>query len=314
LQTGRLASARADTHLPDPLPARLAYSRTGSVDPFVLNQDGDGRAAIDRRRVGPFDAVRVTYHRHAATETLKTVAEGDCFIALQIAGSSVIGHGAHEHAVEASDVVLVDSSRPLRIRRSGRLVVIAVRVPAATMDGHLPDWRKRSCMPLDRGMAALIGALVRTAFEQVASGTGSRSAVASAILDLVAASDDEPDEVEPAPVPPIVRTIQTYLLGRLGDAELTPLQIARHHGLSERQLHRAFHAGGISLCRWLRQTRLDRCAAELADPAMSHRSITRIAFDCGFNDAAHFSRIFRAEFDCAPREYRAAAVAAARKS
>jgi len=299
--------------LPDPLPARLAYSRTGSLDPFVLNQDGDGRAAIDRRRVGPFDAVRVTYHRHAATETLAAVPAGDCFITVQIAGSSVIGHGAHEHAVHASDVVLVDSSRPLRIRRSGRVVVVTVRVPAGTMDEHLPDWRDRSCKPLDRSMAAMVGALVRTAFEQMTSGTRSRSAIAAAILDLLAASDDEPDEVAPAPVPPIVRTIQTYLLGRLSNIELTPLQIARHHGLSERQLHRAFHAAGISLCHWIRQTRLDRCAAELADPAMSHRSITSIAFDCGFNDAAHFSRIFRAEFDCAPREYRAAALAAARE-
>jgi AraC-like DNA-binding protein len=34
------------------------------------------------------------------------------------------------------------------------------------------------------------------------------------------------------------------------------------------------------------------------------RSISNIAYGCGFNDAAHFSRAFRARFGCAARELR----------
>jgi AraC-like DNA-binding protein len=38
---------------------------------------------------------------------------------------------------------------------------------------------------------------------------------------------------------------------------------------------------------------------------LCNRTITEIAFGWGFSDAAHFSRIFRARFGCAPRELRA---------
>jgi methylphosphotriester-DNA--protein-cysteine methyltransferase len=66
---------------------------------------------------------------------------------------------------------------------------------------------------------------------------------------------------------------------------------------------------GTSLCRWIKQARLDHCAADLSNPDLRERSITEIAFGWGFNDAAHFSRTFRAEFGMAPREYRSSAFA-----
>ena len=46
---------------------------------------------------------------------------------------------------------------------------------------------------------------------------------------------------------------------------------------------------------------------DLCDPALAARTISEIAFGWGFNDAAHFSRAFRARFGAAPRELRALA-------
>ena len=43
----------------------------------------------------------------------------------------------------------------------------------------------------------------------------------------------------------------------------------------------------------------------LCDPALAARSISEIAVAWGFNDAAHFSRAFRARFGRSPRELRA---------
>jgi AraC-like DNA-binding protein len=69
-----------------------------------------------------------------------------------------------------------------------------------------------------------------------------------------------------------------------------------------------FQTVGVSVCRWIRQSRLDRCAAQFADRTQRDRSITDIAFSCGFNDAAHFSRLFRAEFRQTPSQYRESAL------
>ena len=58
-------------------------------------------------------------------------------------------------------------------------------------------------------------------------------------------------------------------------------------------------------CRdWIWAQRLELARRELCDPALAARSISDIAFGCGFNDAAHFSRAFRARFGCTARELR----------
>lgn len=78
--------------------------------------------------------------------------------------------------------------------------------------------------------------------------------------------------------------------------------IARYVGCSGRQLERAFSAAlGVAPAAFQRQLRTDYACWMLEN---SPRSITEIAFDCGFSDAAHFSREFRNAFGLSPRDYR----------
>ncbi len=79
--------------------------------------------------------------------------------------------------------------------------------------------------------------------------------------------------------------------------------IARYVGCSGRQLERAFNAAlGVAPAAFQRQLRNDYARWMLEN---SPRSITEIAFDCGFSDAAHFSREFRKTSGLSPRQYRA---------
>ena len=50
--------------------------------------------------------------------------------------------------------------------------------------------------------------------------------------------------------------------------------------------------------------RLEECARRLRDPADAARSVTEIAFDCGFTDASYFGRSFRQRYGQTPREFR----------
>ena len=43
----------------------------------------------------------------------------------------------------------------------------------------------------------------------------------------------------------------------------------------------------------------------LANPAFAHRHIYDIAYDCGFTNEAHFSRVFRRAFGVSPSDARA---------
>ncbi len=62
--------------------------------------------------------------------------------------------------------------------------------------------------------------------------------------------------------------------------------------------------GGDTVAAAIRRFRLDRCREELEDRRQRARSITEIAFRWGFNDSAHFSRVFKARFGMSPRAVR----------
>jgi AraC-like DNA-binding protein len=53
------------------------------------------------------------------------------------------------------------------------------------------------------------------------------------------------------------------------------------------------------------QQRLQACRRALAEPSAAQRTVTDIAMSKGFNNLAHFSRVFKARDGTSPSEYRA---------
>jgi AraC-like DNA-binding protein len=72
--------------------------------------------------------------------------------------------------------------------------------------------------------------------------------------------------------------------------------------MSHTRLNRIFRkVHGATVFNWLREYRLERARSYLKDDA---RSITTIAFQCGFSSASHFSQSFKKQYQCSPVEYR----------
>lgn len=79
--------------------------------------------------------------------------------------------------------------------------------------------------------------------------------------------------------------------------------IAGSMGVSTDRLERAFRKEtGMPPASYLRQMRLKHAADLLLH---SKAQIAAIALSCGFGNASSFTRAFRGEFDCTPREMRA---------
>lgn len=69
------------------------------------------------------------------------------------------------------------------------------------------------------------------------------------------------------------------------------------------QVHRKLTAlTGLSTNSFIRSVRLVKAKAMLIENA--HFSIAAIAYDCGFNDPAYFSRAFKQEFGLTPQGWR----------
>lgn len=100
-------------------------------------------------------------------------------------------------------------------------------------------------------------------------------------------------------------TLRHIIRQNLGTASLSPARLSRAAGISRSQLYRLFAPyGGVA--SYIKSERLQTAYRQLADPA-ERRTIVDIAEAVGIFGASTFSRAFRQEFGCTPREVREAA-------
>jgi AraC-like DNA-binding protein len=91
---------------------------------------------------------------------------------------------------------------------------------------------------------------------------------------------------------------------KFGEPDLTPAVIARDIRVSSRTLARIFAENNETVMRRVFDERVRQAARLLAAPAAAHRSITDIAFTCGFNDLSHFGRAFASRMQMTPSQWR----------
>ncbi|MGH1358483.1 MAG: helix-turn-helix transcriptional regulator [Burkholderiaceae bacterium] len=99
--------------------------------------------------------------------------------------------------------------------------------------------------------------------------------------------------------------IRACINARLADPGLSAASIAQQLKLSPSTLHRAWAGEPCSIQETIRAQRLDTARRDLCDPNLVARSVSEIAYSCGFSNAAHFSRAVRARFGCSARDLRA---------
>lgn len=97
----------------------------------------------------------------------------------------------------------------------------------------------------------------------------------------------------------------TLIDARLADASLNANDIAAAQGVSRRHLDEIMIRNtGLAIAAQIWRRRLEKTAADLRNPRFAGKSITEIAFDAGFKDAAHFARAFKKRYHCTPRTWR----------
>lgn len=93
-----------------------------------------------------------------------------------------------------------------------------------------------------------------------------------------------------------------YIEANLASSDLTPKSIWKAANVSRSRLYRLFAPmGGVS--KYIIQQRL-LCAREALAQPDDHRTIGRIAHDCGFSNVAHFARAFRDAFGVTAKQMR----------
>jgi len=102
----------------------------------------------------------------------------------------------------------------------------------------------------------------------------------------------------------LLERIDTFVRQHLRNPELSIDLIAANLRCTKRNLHKVFTDRGESLSHSILRQRLERCAADLANPELAGQSITELSYRWGFSNSAYFSRTFKERFGVPPRSYR----------
>ena len=184
----------------------------------------------------------------------------------------------------------------------------ALAMPDATIDRitrhhRLPDQLAHSVVnssvvqPLLRGMVGRIESLARTATPELADVC---VAVVTMLMRSLAEEPIDSTDLSAA------RRLQAgrFINANLSDPHLGPEEIAAALHVSRRTLYRTLAANGQGVAAMIRDQRLRRAHAMLADPRQRNRSIAEIGAEIGLPNPAHFGRLFRARYGESPREFR----------
>lgn len=95
---------------------------------------------------------------------------------------------------------------------------------------------------------------------------------------------------------------KAFIEQQLTSPNLNVEMISHHLSVSCRQIARAFEANGMTVSRFIWQSRLQKSREDILN--LANLSITDIAYKWGFNHSSHFSRAYKLYFDESPQTTR----------
>ncbi len=229
-----------------------------------------------------------------------------------IDGSGFIDQGGVCLPFAAGDISFRNLAEPSRVVFDTPGNVYAIRLPATVMPAPRPDQPgRRGLAPRVAHAANLPAEAVRRLLSAVAThGTPGMSAfcVASALPWLFAAAyhgEDTAPTARGASNALRWQQVLDYIEHHLFDADgVSVLACAQTIGVSQRYVHHLFAQRGQRFSKTVQQRRLEAAQTMLQTPVFRTQSIASVAYQCGFREPAHFSRLFRQRFGMSPRECR----------
>jgi AraC-like DNA-binding protein len=219
------------------------------------------------------------------------------------------------------DLISYETSHPVVFRADQPYESLVIRVPRDLLGREAVGISKLTAVgiPGSQGLPrAAVGFFCGLVGRLEAGTAADAPNTIECVLDLVRALFAGPLEADESTRmrtrAEILLNVQSFIEANLGDPDLDPERIARATFISTRYLHKLFEAEGTSVCRWIRESRLERCRRDLLDPALAGETILAIASRWGLPGPEHFSRLFRSAYGCSPSELRREAKASRRQA
>jgi AraC-like DNA-binding protein len=236
-------------------------------------------------------------------------SSGSVLLHLQSVGRSISGQRGRCAAVDPGEAAICDPDYNYSVDFLTPYEMFVVELPIAGILAREPgfDLERSAAKKVDVKRSQLLLAFLRTAWQQrecLSNDADWRDCVSRTSLDLAmrAISRAEGNEVVGASAE-LRRAVIEHIRHHLADTELRTSSIARALKISSRSVQTVFERLATTTSGFILEQRLAR-AGECLVREPGGKSITELAYDCGFSDSAYFSRCFKRHFGVTPRDYR----------
>jgi len=250
---------------------------------------------------------------------ISRAAEDFFLVSIQTRGRGIVSQDGRDALLQPGDFALYDTTSPYR-REFPEGTTLVMLVPQQLLNLPPRAFAQIAALriPGDRGIGAIASPLLGGVAANLPAllGPGGR-AIMQSVVDVIGACVAELLGIT-APTRShthleLLMQVREYIMGRLGETDLTPQRIAEEHFISVRTLHSLFKEQGTTVATWIRERRLEMARRDLIDPLCTD-PIRLIGERWGFVDATHFSNAFRLAYGASPRSYRQAAQAVSQRA
>jgi len=232
------------------------------------------------------------------------------FAVMLLSGNYLLEQNGREVLLQPGDMTIYDATRPHRIHCPNKFSKLIISIPRTVLRDRVAGIDRCTALriPGVQGIGCVAANFLRSSAihaEQLLA--QEFSSISSHALDLLTLAITS---VRPANVnlsrsrAASVNGIKAFIEQNLRDTNFNTNMVVRNTGLSVRYINYLFADEGTSLMRYVWKRRLENCRKDILNPAYAGHRLSDIAFRWGFNDTAHFSRAFKQQFGCSPREFR----------
>lgn len=221
---------------------------------------------------------------------------------IQCQGACVTFEKDRSNLMNAGDLVLGTPCKPYAVNISDHNVAILIDFPSDFLGSSIPAEGKR--VGSSKSVTRLLDFSLSVLDEEIKElhdDPDSEDCIVEVLSTLLnncveAEHSDEEDDLM------VCHRIFEFIDNSLQDNTLRTNMIATHLAISTKQVQRVFAGLGMTPTQFIMQRRINLAALMLRSSAFDG-SITDLALETGFYDAAHFCRSFRRSLGVTPTEY-----------
>lgn len=276
------------------------------------NQSFEGSLYSSELGSATLSFIKSTPHIAQRTPASHFASDSDLLVFnIVLAGNLIACQDGKEHSLACGSGTVVNAGRAYQLNITENTELAVLQVPRKIMSTKVAgiDLVMAKNLAVKNPVYPLVLAYVKE-LASIMSKLPHQSIgkIADNLLDLLAAMvsealQDSAGLITDHRLANLLR-IKAYVAENLFSSDLTPTSVANSLGISARYINQLLSVEDTSLSRYIWKQRLEQAERFLRDTSLSSQTISTLAFGCGFNDMAHFSKSFRKHYNHSPSEYR----------